>query len=54
MATSWLNQFYRHYFLHCPGCWLRRISSQQKLVLLQQVTQWHTDAMSEEEYRQWL
>lgn len=54
MAISRLNQFYRHYFLHCPGCWLRRISAQQKLALLQHVMQWDIDTMSEEEYRHWL
>ena len=54
MAISRLNQFYRDYFLRCPGCWPRRISAQQKLALLQQVTQWHIDTMSEEAYRRWL
>ncbi|WP_252318216.1 MULTISPECIES: glucose uptake inhibitor SgrT [Symbiopectobacterium] len=40
--------------LALPWLLAEGISAQQKLALLQQVTQWHTDAMSEEEYRHWL
>lgn len=54
MAISRLHQFYRHYFLGCSSRWLRWMSAQQKLALLQQATQWHTAEMSEEEYRHWL
>lgn len=47
-------QFYLHYLLRCSSRWFAWVSPEHRLALLQQVTQWHTHEMSEDEYRHWL
>lgn len=54
MAISQRYAFYRDYFMACRATWLRWISVQQRMALLQQVTQWQIESLSEEEYRRWL
>lgn len=54
MAISRRYRFYRRYFSQSPSRWLRWLGVQQRMALLQQVTQWRTVEMSEEEYRHWL
>ncbi|MCV9878385.1 glucose uptake inhibitor SgrT [Brenneria izbisi] len=54
MAISRLYPFYRVYLSACRAKWLRWMSAQQRLALLQQATQWHIEDMSEEEYRHWI
>ncbi|MFC3396686.1 glucose uptake inhibitor SgrT [Brenneria rubrifaciens] len=54
MAISQLYRFYQTYLLTCNAKWLRWMSAEQRMALLQQATQWRIEAMSEEEYRHWI
>ncbi|WP_327370516.1 glucose uptake inhibitor SgrT [Pectobacterium carotovorum] len=54
MAVSRLYRFYQTYLSTCKAKWLRWMSTQQRVALLQQATQWHLNDMSDEEYRHWL
>ncbi|MCA6941042.1 glucose uptake inhibitor SgrT [Pectobacterium polaris] len=53
MAISSLYQFYRTYLATCKAKWFRWMSTQQRIALLQQATQWHLKDMSDDEYRHW-
>ncbi|WP_121572736.1 glucose uptake inhibitor SgrT [Brenneria alni] len=54
MTISTLYRFYQLYLSTCKAKWLCWLSAQQRIVLLQQATQWHIGEMSEEDYRHWI
>ncbi|WP_413722135.1 glucose uptake inhibitor SgrT [Sodalis sp. RH24] len=57
MKIANLRRFYQHYFTAICGRGVIRPDrgrSGQRMALLLQVTQWHIDSQSEEEYREWM
>ncbi|WP_246235798.1 glucose uptake inhibitor SgrT [Acerihabitans arboris] len=56
MKITVLRQFYQRYFNALCGRGVIRPDSGrsgQRMALLLQVTQWHIDALSEDEYQHW-
>ncbi|HEY0210681.1 glucose uptake inhibitor SgrT [Acerihabitans sp.] len=57
MKIACLRRFYQRYFIAIGGRGVIRPDegrSAQRMALLLQVTQWHMDSLSEQEYREWM
>lgn len=57
MKSTELRRFYRRYLLAAGvsgGVRARAALRKARMAMLLQVTQWHIDSLSEQEYRHWM